>query len=135
MVMGKRIQKKRRRAARRRRNAITAVDSPQLAEAVECAYDQEAPWAFYDLLFETALNRAGDAYGVAERVGLDQALFQECYDSRRYRGLVEAQLRDALGHGFRGTPSFIVNDTPLAGPPTFEFLVSIIESYLVQENP
>jgi protein-disulfide isomerase len=43
---------------------------------------------------------------------------------------VEDQMREAFGHGFRGTPSFMINDTPLAGPPSYEYLISVIEGQL-----
>lgn len=113
---------------------IITADSPRLAEAVECAYDQGAHLEFYDSLFQISPSRPADAHAVAAELGLDQQQFQQCYDSRQYRGLVQAQLREALEIGFRGTPSFVVNDTPLAGPPTYGFLVSIIEGYLTQEQ-
>jgi protein-disulfide isomerase len=113
---------------------VITADSPRLAEAIECAYDQGAHLAFHDGLFAISPSRPNQAYDVAAQLGLDQAQFEQCYDSRQYRGLVQAQLREALNIGFRGTPSFVVNDTPLAGPPTYDFLVSIIEGYLNQEN-
>jgi protein-disulfide isomerase len=114
---------------------VITADSPRLAEAVECAYDQGAHLEFHDGLFQISPSRPNDAYSVAAQLGLDQEQFEQCYDGRHYRGLVQAQLREALSHGFRGTPSFMVNDTPLAGPPNYDFLVSIIEGYLTQENP
>ncbi len=108
---------------------ITPV-SPKLAEAAECAADQGAFWEFHDLLFDAAPTRAGQMKGFAEYLGLDVEAFDRCFKSRGYRAAVEDQMREAFGHGFLGTPSFKINDTPLAGPPSYEYLISVIEDQL-----
>ena len=68
--------------------------------------------------------------GFAEQLGLDTEAFSQCFESHGYRDVVEDQMREAFGLGFRGTPSFMINDTPLAGPPTFEYLISVVEGQL-----
>ena len=68
--------------------------------------------------------------GFANQLGLDVEAFDLCFEGRGYRDAIEDQMREAFGHGFRGTPSFMINDTPLAGPPIFELLVSLIEEQL-----
>ncbi|MFQ5942534.1 MAG: DsbA family protein [Anaerolineales bacterium] len=104
--------------------------SPALAEAAECAADQDAFWEFHDMLFDAAPTDGGQMIGFASRLGLDVEAFDQCFNSRGYRDAVEDQMREAFGHGFRGTPSFMINDTPLAGPPTYEYLISVIEGQL-----
>ena len=39
-------------------------------------------------------------------------------------------MKEAFGLGFRGTPSFMINDTPLAGPPTYDLLMSLVRDQL-----
>lgn len=104
--------------------------SPRLAEAAECAADQGAFWEFHDLLYNESPSGPGEMLDFARRLGLDEAAFQACYESRQYADLVERQMQEAFALGFRGTPSFMVNDTRLAGPPTYESLISIVESAL-----
>lgn len=108
---------------------ITAA-SPRLAEAAECAYDQGAFWEFHDRLYDVSPSAPGDMPAIAKELGLDEEAFQQCYDSRQYAGLVDEQLRAAYGFGFRGTPSFTINDLPLAGPPSYEQLSAMVASLL-----
>lgn len=109
---------------------VITPSSPELAEAVECAADQGEFWNFHDVLFDAAPTGASQMVGFAGQLGLDVEAFDQCFESRGYRDAVEDQMREAFGHGFRGTPSFMINETPLAGPPTYEYLISVIEAEL-----
>ena len=109
---------------------VITPSSPDLAEAAECAADQGAFWEFHDLLFDASPTSAGQMARLAEELELDVEAFEKCFDSGSYEGAVAAQMREAFGHGFRGTPSFMINDQPLAGPPTYELLISFIENEL-----
>ncbi len=109
---------------------VITPSSPDLAEASECAADQGAFWEFHDLLFDAAPTGRGQMVGFAGQLGLDTEAFSQCFESRGYRDAVEDQMREAFGLGFRGTPSFMINDTPLAGPPTYELLISLVEDQL-----
>lgn len=112
---------------------ITAA-SPDLAEAAECAADQGSFWRFHDRAFESAPLRRAEAKSLASELGLDREQFDACLDSGQYAPLVEAQTRQAFEIGFRGTPSFTINGRPLAGPPSFEGLVALIEAELDQDQ-
>jgi protein-disulfide isomerase len=109
---------------------VITPSSPDLAEAAECAADQGAFWDFHDLLFDASPTARGQMVGFAEQLGLDAEAFNQCFESRGYRDAVEDQTREAFGLGFRGTPSFMINDSPLAGPPTYELLISLVEDQL-----
>jgi protein-disulfide isomerase len=86
-------------------------------------------------LFEQAPSlRTGDLKRYAEDLGLDSTLFNQCLDSGQHQATVDKDLQDAYRRRFRGTPSFLVNDQPLAGPPTFEFLQSLIDPILAAES-
>jgi protein-disulfide isomerase len=109
---------------------ITAF-SPDAAQAAQCAYDQERFWEYHDLLFERANSlRVGDLKNYASELGLDRAEFDRCLDSQQHQATVEVDLEDAYGLRLRGTPSFLVNGQPLAGPPNFQALQQIIEANL-----
>jgi protein-disulfide isomerase len=109
---------------------VITPSSPDLAEAAECAADQGAFWEFHDLLFDASPTGKGQMIGFAEQLGLDTEAFNRCFESRGYRAAVEDQMREAFGLGFRGTPSFMINDTPLAGPPTYDLLMSLVRDQL-----
>jgi protein-disulfide isomerase len=107
---------------------VITAQSPKAAEAAQCAYDQGLFWEYHDLLFE----RAHSLY--AGEIGLDTEIFNQCLDSGQHRATVENDLQDAIRRRFRGTPSFLVNDQALAGPPTFEYLQSLIDPILLSGN-
>ena len=111
---------------------ITAF-SPEAAQAAQCAYDQGHFWEYHDYLFERASSlRVEDLKIYASELGLDRAAFDQCLDSEQHRATVELDLEDAFDRRLPGTPSFLVNDQPLVGPPNFQTLQQIIESNLDQ---
>ena len=111
---------------------ITAF-SPEAAQAAQCAYDQGQFWEYHDLLFERADSlRVGDLKDYAGELGLDKAAFDQCLDSGQHQATVEVDLEDAFDKRLPGTPSFLVNEQPLAGPPNFQTLQQIIEANLNQ---
>jgi protein-disulfide isomerase len=108
---------------------ITNV-SPELAEAAECASDQGYFWEFHDLLYAVSPSRPAAMEDYASQLGLDQEEFGSCHSNRTYAALVDTQMQEAFQIGFRGTPSFMINETPLAGPPSYEQLKGMIDSIL-----
>jgi protein-disulfide isomerase len=111
---------------------ITAF-SPEAAQAAQCAYDQGHFWEYHDFLFERANSlRVGDLKNYAGELGMDRATFDQCLDSGQHQATVEKDLEDAFERRLPGTPSFLVNDQPLAGPPNFQTLQQIIEANLNQ---
>jgi len=105
--------------------------SPQAAEAAQCAYDQGRFWEYHDYLYERAQSLSIDALkAAAAELQLDTAKFNQCLDSGRHETTVERDLDDALAHRFRGNPSFLINDQPLIGPPSFELLQHTIDAIL-----
>ena len=114
---------------------VITAQSPKVAEAVQCAYDQGQFWQYHDLLFERAASlRIGDLKRYAEELGLDATLFNQCLDSGKHRVTVDQDLQDAYRRRFRDTLSFLVNDQPLAGPPSFQILQGLIESILSENK-
>jgi protein-disulfide isomerase len=114
---------------------VITARSPKAAEAAQCAYDQGFFWDYHDLLFEQASSLGtSNLKQYATDLGLDTALFDQCLDSGQHQATVDRDLQDAYRRRFRGTPSFLVNDQPLAGPPNFQYLQGLIEPILLNEN-
>lgn len=110
---------------------IITSQSPKAAEAGQCAFDQGKFWEYHDLLYERApALSVSDLKSYASELGLDTATFDQCLDSGQYQGKVDRSLQDARAHHFVGTPSFLINGQPLAGPPSLETLQGLIDSIL-----
>ena len=113
---------------------IISANSPKAAEAGFCANDQGKFWEYHDLLYQNApALRMDNLKQHAADLGLETQRFNQCLDSGQYTAIVDAELQAALGYGFRGVPSFMVNGEPLIGPPSFEQL-SIIIDEIVNES-
>lgn len=110
---------------------VITPQSPKAAEAAQCAYDQGKFWEYHDVLFDHApALGVSDLRAYAAEVGLEPAKFNQCIDSGQHKATVDHDLQDAFARGFRGTPSFLVNNQPLAGPPSLEYLQSLIDPIL-----
>ena len=110
---------------------IITAQSPKAAEAGQCAFDQGKFWPYHDLLYQRAPALSiSDLKSYAAQLGLDTAEFNQCLDSGRYQAKINQSLQEAYQRGFQGTPSFLVNDQPLAGPPSFETLKNFIDPIL-----
>jgi protein-disulfide isomerase len=110
---------------------IITSDSPKAAEAGQCAFDQAKFWPFHDIVYDNApAISTDDLKSYAASVGLDTKRFDQCLDSGQDAAKVNQSLQDANSHGFLGTPSFLLNGRPLAGPPSFAYLVSLIDPIL-----
>lgn len=114
---------------------ITIPDSPKAAEAGFCAHEQNRFWDFHEIAFENAPRLSSSALKeYAVQIGLDQEQFDQCLESGKYQVDVENELNSAIEFGFRGVPSFMVNEERLIGPPSFEQLELIINDFLDQES-
>jgi protein-disulfide isomerase len=109
--------------------------SPKAAEAGKCAHEQGRFWEYHNLLYSYAPRLAvNDLKTYASEMGLDAEQFNDCLDSGKYKAAVEADLNEAIERGFRGTPSFLINDRVLIGPPSFNVLKQQIEQILSGEE-
>lgn len=111
---------------------VTTPQSPRAAEASFCAHDQDAFWAYHDILYANAPKFSEQALKeYAAEIGLDITRFNACLESGEHRGSVERERSTALELGLRSVPSFIVNEQRLIGPPSFDQLVAIIDEILL----
>jgi protein-disulfide isomerase len=98
---------------------VITPESPKAAEAGQCAYDQGKFWEYHDRLYTAPAIDVAHLKESAAETGLDMASFNQCLDSGRHAPTVDRDLQDAIKRGFPGTPTFLLNDRPLEGPPTF----------------
>lgn len=112
------------------------------AEATECAFEQggnDAFWKYLDDIYAvTPSNNGLDPAQlpiIAEKVGLDKAKFAACLASGKYAAKIDAQAKDAVAAGGRGTPySVIVTPkgiTPVTGGALpFDAMDALVKSAL-----
>ena len=121
-------------------------NAPVIAEASECVSElandsaDEAFWTFADQVFdERDVNAPTNITRLEEfavSAGVEAAAFNECMESERNRGEVEADLRDALAVGAEGTPYTVVlvgdQQAPIEGAQDYGTVRNIIENLLSQ---
>ena len=91
------------------------------AEAARCAGAQGFFWEYHDLLYLSVPDFSrDDLISYAGRLNLDRNAFTTCIDAGRFRKQVEADVAEGRAIGVRGTPTFVVNGTPLVGAQPIE---------------
>jgi protein-disulfide isomerase len=93
------------------------------ALASECAAEQGKFWEMYAKLF--ADNKAGrldknQFKQDAVDLGLDQAKFNQCLDTEKYKDKIQAQMVEGRNFGVNGTPGNFINGEPVPGAIPFE---------------
>jgi predicted DsbA family dithiol-disulfide isomerase len=73
---------------------------------------------------------------IAEEVGLDRTLFEECLESGRHLATVRAQYDDAVASGARGTPYSVIlvkgqEPAPLSGALPYSQIKGLIDQTLL----
>ena len=111
--------------------AFLGPESLSAAEASECAAEQDAFWAYHDLLFERQAGvNAESLRQFAAELELDTEAFDTCLQSGKYTSLVRNETAAVQALGVTGTPSFLINGQPLVGAQPFEIFEQIIEAEL-----
>jgi protein-disulfide isomerase len=108
--------------------------SPYAHLAAACANEQGRFWDLTDLIFANqedwveSANPASVLEGYAQRLGLDMDRYRSCVRERRPWGQVMADkhLGDSLG--ITATPTFFINGRELAGAPTADRVLQIVDS-------
>lgn len=91
-------------------------DTFYTALGAECAYDQGKFWAFKDTMFTKA--KPGNKMvirSMAEEIGLDMTVFEECFAGEKHRAIVEKSKKDGEQVGVGGTPTIYVNGLKMRG--------------------
>jgi len=110
---------------------VITAQSPQAAEAAQCAAEQDAFWQFHDYIYEQtregALSR-DDLQSYAAALGLDQTAFNSCLETGRFREQVQQDQRAAQDAGARGTPTFLINGQQAF--PSYQSMSATIQEIL-----
>ena len=87
------------------------------ALTASCAADQGKFWEMHDALMAGQLDWEGRSNknpksvfdGYAKRIGLDQAKYDACYESRDNIAKIEANHQAGIAYQINGTPSFVID--------------------------
>jgi protein-disulfide isomerase len=90
-------------------------DSWHAALATACANEQGQFLSYYEQLFSTQDLSATALTNLASKLGLNQAQFESCLTSEKYKDYLLNNYQDAGKLGLRGTPTFFVNDKRVEG--------------------
>ena len=98
--------------------------SARLAEASECAGEQGRFWEMRELIYRGQSDLFGATTFAAiqplvAELGLDQARFQQCFDTRQYKQQVGDDYAAAQREGVRGRPVTDINGRHIVGAQTF----------------
>ncbi|HLD19560.1 MAG TPA: DsbA family protein [Candidatus Nanoarchaeia archaeon] len=103
------------------------------AEASECAGEQNKFWEFHDKVFENQDSMSVANYKKwAGELGLKQAQFDQCADSRKYKSKVEQQTQQGQADGVSGTPTFYINGQQIVGAQPQSVFEQAIDAVLKQ---
>ncbi len=110
-------------------------ESTLIAQAAECANEQNAFWPYHDYLFakqgtgSNAFTKASlKAYAVA--LDLDGSTFGACLDSGRYKDRVAQDKAEGEARGMNSTPTVFIGDRGIQGVPSQAELKDAIEEAL-----
>lgn len=119
--------------------------APKEAEATECAAElggNPAFWKYIDRLFEITPSNDGldpaELPQIAEYIGLNRTLFEECLDSGKYADFIEESYQAAVDAGGRGTPYNIMivgkEQIEVPGAQPYETIKNVIDTILKKDN-
>jgi protein-disulfide isomerase len=113
---------------------VITPQSPQAAEAAQCAGEQGTFWEYHDYIYEQTPQGAlsiADLKSYAVAIGLDQETFDSCLDSGKYSDYINQDMRAAQAAGARGTPSFFIDGQPV--PFSYAGMAVAIEAALANQ--
>jgi protein-disulfide isomerase len=110
------------------------------AMAVNCAGEQEKYWQFHDKVFREQYNKGDDIIRMkaadlkkwAKDIGVDQAKFDQCLDSEKFKNEVLKDKADGDAAGVQGTPTFFINGRAIGGAQQYPEYRKLIDELLKQ---
>lgn len=114
------------------RNLILHEDSQSLSLASLCAGEQQKSgnslfWPMHDKLFDLQGKiTEADLPKIAAGIGADEKVFSECLASKKYLGILQADMDAATTMEINGSPTWFINNYKVDGMVSEEELESMI---------
>ena len=100
------------------------------AEASLCAREQGKFPAMHAALFTETTKDVEHLQEIAEEVGLDGPLFEECLNIGQYDAEVQADYDSGIAAGVRGTPTMFINGSKIVGAVSVIVIKEMIDREL-----
>ena len=105
-----------------------------------CAADQGKFWPMHDLLLAGQVDWEGRAHknpkpifdGYAKKIGLDEAKFNACFDSRDNVARIEGNRQAGLAYQVTGTPSFVIGGKMYPGSMDYDQMKTLVDAERVK---
>ncbi len=104
------------------------------AHAAACANDQGKYWEMHRFIYESQNDwsfkkSAADQFrSIAKSLGLDLGKYDECMQSARYAGRIQASYNEAIKVGVGSTPTFLIGGRLFPGDLPYDALKKIVDS-------
>lgn len=111
------------------------------AHAAACAGDQGKGWELHAIIYDRQPDWAvkRDASGLfrdyAREAGLDVAKYDECMQSARYAGRIEASTQEGIKLGVSSTPTFLIGGRLYPGSIPSDSLKALVQAQLNKPAP
>ncbi len=103
------------------------------ANAAECASEQGKFWEFGDTLMANQTSLSDDYYKtVAGNLKLNMTKFNNCYSSKKYQSVIDADAASGQTAGVNGTPATFINGQLVSGAVPYSTLKSMIDAELAK---
>jgi protein-disulfide isomerase len=103
------------------------------AEASWCAQQQGKFWEYHDQLYAGGPDGSDATLsGIAARVGLDAAKYQQCMSGGAAAAEVQKHVEEGSRYGVNGTPGFFINGRFVNGAVPLETFVQIVDEELAR---
>jgi len=120
--------------------AFLGPESLEAALAANCAADEGKFWEYHDALFTVEAEDGKEHNGnlnkdlflvIADKLGLNEATFEACYESRKYDGEVQSDIEEAQQDLERvSTPSVLINGELIQGALPYSDFAAVIDKYV-----
>lgn len=111
------------------------------AHATACANDQGKYWEVHNAIYhnQAVWAAAGSATGIfrdyAREAGADVAAYDECMESAKYAGRIQASLDEGLALGVASTPTFLINGRLYPGVLSSDSIAAIVRGLVPAPAP
>jgi len=103
----------------------------EAAKAALAANMQGQFWEYHDLLFKNSRKLGEDVFKqLAKELDLDIDRFNTDRNSKMVEDQLNADITEANKHGFRGTPTFVINGVVITGARSQSYFDNIINQLL-----
>jgi protein-disulfide isomerase len=105
-----------------------------VAHAAACADDQGKYWDAHRFIYEAQGDWAprrdpsGDIRDIVKSIGVDLGKYDECMQSAKHAGRIQASYDEALKVGVSSTPSFVIGNRVYAGALPYDDMKKLIDS-------